>query len=125
MNTCNLSISKEFFWIVFIPHWPDAANGARLRGLIELLQFYPLDVLHVIMNHLQMSEQNTGGNQWSGAVNKYNWKGSFFFSPQSFLTSVCRWWRELYSFFSSTSRSSNLPTETTYGVQGQNSFSGQ
>lgn len=34
------------------------------------------------------------------------------FLPSPLLTSVCLWWRELYSFLSSSSRSSNLPTET-------------
>lgn len=85
MDICNLLcnlllISKNHFWIVFIPNWPNAADGAHLRGLIGLLQFYPLDVLHVIMNHLQISEQNTRGKQWSCAANKYNWKFPSSFS---------------------------------------------
>lgn len=108
----NRSINSHLFFKFL----PDSADRARLWCLIKLLHFDPLNMLHIIMDHLQKSSQRTRGSL-SRVLSLVirSWQHSFLILPLS-LTSVCRWWRELYSFLSSNSRSSNLPTETGYST---------
>lgn len=54
---------------------PDAAGRAWVRSLANLLQFDPLYMLHIIMDHLQKS------NQRKPVVNDYNLTNISFLSP--------------------------------------------